>query len=74
MISYEAHFKNAVTSGGENRCIGWRKGEEDYQWLSYNEVAKRAHRFGSGLLHLGLKPVCICNNSGWKPFLTLSFV
>ncbi|PIK39272.1 putative long-chain-fatty-acid--CoA ligase 5 isoform X1, partial [Apostichopus japonicus] len=37
-------------------CIGWRNsGDEGYQWLSYEEVHKRARAFGSGLIKYGFE-------------------
>lgn len=66
-----SHTPRMLLAPTEKRCLGFRKGEEDYQWLTYNEVAKRAHRFGSGLLHLGLKPVCYFMKSS---FLLLTLV
>ncbi|KAL7989169.1 hypothetical protein Chor_011835 [Crotalus horridus] len=36
-------------------CLGFRKPNQPYQWLSYKEVAERAEALGSGLLQKGCK-------------------
>lgn len=37
--------------------MGWREGNGPYQWLSYSEVYHRFIALGSGLIHIGFKPV-----------------
>ena len=51
---YEAFRFGAKKSAG-GRCVGWRPTPfVPYQWLTYDEVLRRAENFGSGLLQLGL--------------------
>jgi len=40
----------------DNKCLGWRVGEEPYRWLTYKESFERAQNFGAGLVHLGFTP------------------
>ena len=50
-------FMRGVEMAGDKPCLGWRKDyDEDYQWLTYNEVDERAFSFGSGLRELGAEP------------------
>ncbi|XP_063776799.1 long-chain-fatty-acid--CoA ligase 1 isoform X1 [Pseudophryne corroboree] len=37
-------------------CLGHRKPNQPYQWLSYQEVSDKAEYVGSALLHRGCKP------------------
>ncbi|KAM9329338.1 long-chain-fatty-acid--CoA ligase 1-like [Gastrophryne carolinensis] len=37
-------------------CLGHRKPNQPYQWISYQEVSDRAEYVGSALLHRGCKP------------------
>ncbi|KAM4035239.1 long-chain-fatty-acid--CoA ligase 6 isoform 1-T1 [Anomaloglossus baeobatrachus] len=37
-------------------CLGSRKPNQPYEWLSYKEVSDRAEFLGSGLLYQGCKP------------------
>ncbi|CAH2276984.1 long-chain-fatty-acid-- ligase 6 isoform X2 [Pelobates cultripes] len=37
-------------------CLGSRKPNQPYEWLTYKEVSNRAQCIGSGLLHHGCKP------------------
>ncbi|XP_055458772.1 long-chain-fatty-acid--CoA ligase 6 isoform X4 [Psammomys obesus] len=43
-------FCRGLSISGNGPCLGFRKPEQPYQWLSYKEVAKRAEFLGSGLL------------------------
>ncbi|EDM04428.1 acyl-CoA synthetase long-chain family member 6, isoform CRA_a [Rattus norvegicus] len=43
-------FRRGLSISGNGPCLGFRKPEQPYQWLSYQEVAKRAEFLGSGLL------------------------
>ena len=53
---YEAFRLGAQRSGG-GRCLGWRNSPfVPYQWMTYQEVLRRAENFGSGLLSMGLTP------------------
>lgn len=53
---YELMHRGARVSNN-GPCLGWRptKGSP-YKWLSYNEVLTKARNFGSGLVHIGVKP------------------
>uniref|UniRef100_A0A8C5KAC0 Acyl-CoA synthetase long-chain family member 6 n=4 Tax=Jaculus jaculus TaxID=51337 RepID=A0A8C5KAC0_JACJA len=44
-------FRRGLSISGNGPCLGFRKPEQPYQWLSYQEVANRAESLGSGLLH-----------------------
>ncbi|CAB4032338.1 Long-chain-fatty-acid-- ligase 1, partial [Paramuricea clavata] len=49
-------FMRGVQLAGDKPCLGWRKDyDQEYQWLTYNEVDERALCFGSGLLELGVE-------------------
>ena len=53
---YEAFRFGAKKSAG-GRCVGWRPTPfVPYQWLTYDDVLRRAENFGSGLLSMGLTP------------------
>ncbi|XP_040604585.1 long-chain-fatty-acid--CoA ligase 6 isoform X1 [Mesocricetus auratus] len=43
-------FRRGLSISGNGPCLGFRKPEQPYQWLSYQEVANRAEFLGSGLL------------------------
>ncbi|KAM4809486.1 long-chain-fatty-acid--CoA ligase 1 isoform 1-T3 [Rhinophrynus dorsalis] len=45
---------NRVSKNGP--CLGHRKPNQPYQWISYQEVVDRAEHVGSALLHRGFKP------------------
>ncbi|XP_078420875.1 long-chain-fatty-acid--CoA ligase 5 isoform X2 [Cetorhinus maximus] len=49
---YEA-FQRGLHVSGNGPCLGYRKPEQPYQWLSYKQVSDRAEYLGSGLLHRG---------------------
>lgn len=50
---YEA-FMRGVKVSGDKPCLGWRKDyDQEYDWMTYNEVHERALCFGSGLIELG---------------------
>lgn len=44
---------------GDNNCVGWRENDGPFQWISYAETWERAINTGSGLVNLGLEPVCL---------------
>ncbi|XP_055502821.1 long-chain-fatty-acid--CoA ligase 5 [Leucoraja erinacea] len=52
---YEA-FQRGLRVSGNGPCLGYRKPNQPYQWLSYKQVIDRAEHLGSGLLHRGCKP------------------
>ncbi|XP_036280111.1 long-chain-fatty-acid--CoA ligase 6 isoform X3 [Pipistrellus kuhlii] len=43
-------FHRGLRLSGNGPCLGFRKPNQPYQWLSYQEVANRAEFLGSGLL------------------------
>ncbi|XP_068112669.1 long-chain-fatty-acid--CoA ligase 5 [Hyperolius riggenbachi] len=49
---YEVFMRGVRVSGGGD-CLGHRKRNKPYEWLTYRQVADRAEYFGSGLLHKG---------------------
>nr|XP_006630030.1 PREDICTED: long-chain-fatty-acid--CoA ligase 1 [Lepisosteus oculatus] len=49
-------FQRGVRVSNNGPCLGSRKPNQPYEWLSYQEVADRAEWLGSGLLHRGLSP------------------
>ncbi|KAM4703615.1 long-chain-fatty-acid--CoA ligase 5 [Rhinophrynus dorsalis] len=52
---YEVFLRGVRVSGNGN-CLGYRKPNQPYQWLTYRQVADRAELLGSGLVHKGCKP------------------
>lgn len=48
-------FQRGLQVSGNGSCLGYRKPNQPYQWLSYKQVSDRAEHLGSGLLHRGLK-------------------
>ncbi|XP_053306524.1 long-chain-fatty-acid--CoA ligase 5 [Spea bombifrons] len=52
---YEVFMRGVRVSGNGN-CLGFRKPNKPYEWVTYKEVADRAEFFGSGLVHKGCKP------------------
>ncbi|XP_018408206.1 PREDICTED: long-chain-fatty-acid--CoA ligase 6-like isoform X1 [Nanorana parkeri] len=51
---YEVFLRGLHISENEP-CLGSRKTNKPYEWLSYKEVLNRAEWLGSGLLHQGCK-------------------
>ncbi|XP_023659381.1 long-chain-fatty-acid--CoA ligase 6 isoform X1 [Paramormyrops kingsleyae] len=49
-------FQRGLRITGDGPCLGSRKPNQPYTWLSYKEVILRAEQLGSGLLHLGCRP------------------
>ncbi|XP_062442956.1 long-chain-fatty-acid--CoA ligase 6 [Rhea pennata] len=49
-------FRRGFNISENGPCLGFRKPEQPYQWLSYKEVSERAEALGSGLLQQGCKP------------------
>ncbi|NWU64289.1 ACSL1 ligase, partial [Pterocles burchelli] len=49
-------FQRGVQVSNNGPCLGVRKPNEPYEWISYKEVSDRAECVGSALLHRGFKP------------------
>ncbi|XP_028668642.1 long-chain-fatty-acid--CoA ligase 6 isoform X2 [Erpetoichthys calabaricus] len=49
-------FKRGLLITGDGPCLGWRKPDQPYEWLSYKEVIDKAECLGSGLIFQGSKP------------------
>ncbi|XP_050754656.1 long-chain-fatty-acid--CoA ligase 5 isoform X1 [Gymnogyps californianus] len=52
---YEVLHRGLHVSGNGS-CLGYRKPNQPYQWLTYKQVLDRAQYLGSGLLQKGCKP------------------
>lgn len=52
---YEA-FQRGKRVSDNGPCLGTRKPNEPYEWITYQEVEERAECMGSGLIHMGHKP------------------
>ncbi|XP_043568665.1 long-chain-fatty-acid--CoA ligase 5 [Chiloscyllium plagiosum] len=52
---YEA-FQRGLHVSDDGPCLGYRKPNQPYQWLSYKQVSDRAEYLGSGLLYRGCNP------------------
>ncbi|XP_075900588.1 long-chain-fatty-acid--CoA ligase 1a isoform X2 [Nelusetta ayraudi] len=46
-------FLRGIRESNDGPCLGSRKPNQPYEWLSYREVADRAECIGSALLHRG---------------------
>ncbi|NXO74264.1 ACSL1 ligase, partial [Phainopepla nitens] len=49
-------FQRGLQVSNNGPCLGFRKPNQPYEWISYKEVADRAEHVGSALLHRGFKP------------------
>ncbi|XP_063473775.1 long-chain-fatty-acid--CoA ligase 5 isoform X7 [Symphalangus syndactylus] len=49
-------LRDAAPSQDNGPCLGYRKPNQPYRWLSYKQVSDRAEYLGSCLLHKGYKP------------------
>ncbi|NXL31211.1 ACSL5 ligase, partial [Glaucidium brasilianum] len=49
-------FQRGLDASGNGSCLGYRKPNQPYQWLTYKQVLDRAQYLGSGLLQKGCKP------------------
>ncbi|KAG8592111.1 hypothetical protein GDO81_000411 [Engystomops pustulosus] len=49
-------FQRGLRVSNNGPCLGHRKPNQPYQWISYKEVSDRAEYLGSALLHRGCKP------------------
>ncbi|XP_043945765.1 long-chain-fatty-acid--CoA ligase 1 isoform X2 [Protopterus annectens] len=52
---YEVFQRGKLVSNN-GPCLGTRKSNQPYEWITYQEVEDRAECLGSGLIHLGHKP------------------
>ncbi|CAJ0929381.1 unnamed protein product, partial [Ranitomeya imitator] len=48
-------FKRGIRVSGNGDCLGYRKPNQPYQWITYQQVADRAENLGSGLIQKGCK-------------------
>ncbi|NXJ76841.1 ACSL1 ligase, partial [Trogon melanurus] len=49
-------FQRGLQVSNNGPCLGFRKPNQPYEWISYKEVSDRAECVGSALLHRGFKP------------------
>eukprot|EP00069_Balaena_mysticetus_P005924 bmy_18294T0 len=49
-------FQRGIAMSDNGPCLGYRKPNQPYRWLSYKQVSDRAEYLGSCLLHKGYKP------------------
>ncbi|XP_009568875.2 long-chain-fatty-acid--CoA ligase 5 [Cuculus canorus] len=49
-------FQRGLHASENGNCLGYRKPNQPYQWLTYKQVLDRAQYLGSGLLQKGCKP------------------
>nr|XP_042697968.1 long-chain-fatty-acid--CoA ligase 1 isoform X3 [Chrysemys picta bellii] len=49
-------FQRGLEVSNNGPCLGVRKPDQPYEWISYKEVSERAEYVGSALLHRGYKP------------------
>ncbi|NWS19449.1 ACSL1 ligase, partial [Pachyramphus minor] len=49
-------FQRGLQVSNNGPCLGFRKPNQPYEWISYKEVSDRAESVGSALLHRGFKP------------------
>ncbi|NWJ04869.1 ACSL5 ligase, partial [Crypturellus undulatus] len=49
-------FRRGLHVSRNGSCLGYRKPNQPYQWLTYKQVLDRAQYLGSGLLQKGCKP------------------
>ncbi|XP_073498748.1 long-chain-fatty-acid--CoA ligase 1 isoform X4 [Phyllobates terribilis] len=49
-------FQRGLRVSNNGPCLGHRKPNQPYQWISYQEVSDRAEYLGSALLNRGCKP------------------
>ncbi|XP_065779398.1 long-chain-fatty-acid--CoA ligase 5 isoform X1 [Muntiacus reevesi] len=49
-------FQRGLAVSDNGPCLGYRKPNQPYRWLSYKQVSDRAEYLGSCLLHKGCKP------------------
>ncbi|NXM09577.1 ACSL1 ligase, partial [Tyrannus savana] len=49
-------FQRGLQVSSNGPCLGFRKPNQPYEWISYKEVSDRAECVGSALLYRGFKP------------------
>ncbi|TRZ23195.1 hypothetical protein HGM15179_003896 [Zosterops borbonicus] len=49
-------FQRGLQVSNNGPCLGFRKPNQPYEWISYKEASDRAEYVGSALLHRGFKP------------------
>nr|KAF6454507.1 acyl-CoA synthetase long chain family member 5 [Rousettus aegyptiacus] len=49
-------FQRGLVVSGNGPCLGYRKPNKPYRWLSYKQVSHRAEYLGSYFLHKGYNP------------------
>ncbi|NXN12924.1 ACSL1 ligase, partial [Indicator maculatus] len=49
-------FQRGLQVSNNGPCLGFRKPNQPYEWISYKEVSDRCEYVGSALLHRGFKP------------------
>lgn len=49
-------FQRGLAVSDNGPCLGYRKPNQPYKWISYKQVSDRAEYLGSCLLHKGYKP------------------
>ncbi|KAM6185556.1 long-chain-fatty-acid--CoA ligase 5 [Rhynchocyon petersi] len=49
-------FQRGLAVSDNGPCLGYRKPNQPYKWLSYKQVSDRAEYLGSCLLHKGYRP------------------
>lgn len=49
-------FQRGIQVSNNGPCLGSRKPNQPYEWISYKEVAELAECIGSGLIQKGFKP------------------
>uniref|UniRef100_A0A8C9Q3R3 Long-chain-fatty-acid--CoA ligase n=1 Tax=Spermophilus dauricus TaxID=99837 RepID=A0A8C9Q3R3_SPEDA len=49
-------FQRGIQVSNNGPCLGSRKPDQPYEWLSYKQVAEMSECIGSALLHKGFKP------------------
>ncbi|XP_004696199.1 long-chain-fatty-acid--CoA ligase 1 isoform X2 [Echinops telfairi] len=48
-------FQRGIQVSNNGPCLGFRKPDQPYEWLSYKEVAEMSECVGSALIHKGFK-------------------
>ncbi|XP_048647860.1 long-chain-fatty-acid--CoA ligase 1 isoform X3 [Marmota marmota marmota] len=49
-------FQRGIQVSNNGPCLGSRKPDQPYEWLSYKQVAEMSECIGSALIHKGFKP------------------
>ncbi|XP_029466240.1 long-chain-fatty-acid--CoA ligase 5 [Rhinatrema bivittatum] len=49
-------FQRGLRVSDNGPCLGFRKPNQPYRWLTYKQVSDRAELLGSGLIHKGCRP------------------